>query len=277
MTPNRRRWVGVLSFAGAALLFGSGVAFAQGAPPPPPPEAPSTEEAPPPQPANPLYQARPPVRVIIVGRGPAAPAVLPPPLPGERPRALARQARWGRFYVGAGAGYLWPGGQLGRQYESGGAYSFWTGWRKRWLGFELGYLGAQLTRKLGDAPVIMTDAPMGASTVWDPYAGDAWFSQLMADAKLFWSIFCKSSLYARLGLNYTVLDYGNGFAKDGFGWQAGAGWDYRIRLGFAPDLVMKLRAEALYTWAKVKCGTSNDCHDISGVAALFYVNIGWAP
>jgi hypothetical protein len=188
------------------------------------------------------------------------------------------QGRLGRFYLGAGAGYIWPGGELGQRYASGGAFSFWTGWRKRWLGIEAGYLGAQLVRKLGDAPTILTagNDSLG-STVWDPYAGDAAFSQLTADGKVFLNLFCRSSIYARLGLNYTSLNYGSGFTKDGFGWQTGVGWDYRIRLSFAPDLVLKLRAETLYTWAKVKCGISNDCHDISGLAALFYVNIGWSP
>lgn len=264
----------LLALAGLTLLCASSVLLAQGLPPPPPPP-PSADQAPPPEP-GPLFTTRPPVPVVIVDRAPAPVRVLPPPLPREQRPLRRASSPYGRFYVGAGAGYLWPGGTLGEQFESGGIYALWTGWRRRWLGFELGYLGAQLTRKAGDAPVILANEP-GATTFWDPYAGDAYFSQLTSDAKVFLSLFCKSSLYARLGLNYTALDYGSGFKKDGFGWQAGVGWDYRIRLSFAPDLVLKLRAEALYTWAKLKCVEGGDCHDFSGLATLFYVNLGWSP
>jgi len=90
-------------------------------------------------------------------------------------------------------------------------------------------------------------------------------------------VFCRSSIYARLGLNYTILEYAEGLTNDGFGWQAGAGWDWRIRLSWAPDLILKLRAEALYTWARLRCGEGNGCKDFAGTAAMFYVNLGWSP
>jgi hypothetical protein len=265
------RWKTIAVAAAAWLWLSPGGASAQWAPPPPPPPPPPSE-APPPPPPNALQTARPPVPVVIVGRGPA-PVVKHPPRRHHRRRHAP--SPYGRFYVGAGAGYFWPSGALGKQYQSGGAFSFWTGWRKRWFGFELGYLGANLTRKYGEMPSPFLNGNVSDS-VWDPYSGDAMMSQLSADAKVFLPIFCRSSIYARLGLNYTILNYDTGFQRDGFGWQSGLGWDWRIRLSFAPDLVMKLRAEGLYTWAKIKCGEGN-CKALSGAAAMFYVNLGWSP
>jgi len=179
-----------------------------------------------------------------------------------------------------GGGYLWPTGEIGTRFESTGLFAAWAGWRKRWLGFEVGYLGAQLLRNWEDVPAVPPPAgqPAGADGLTTtPAEGDAFLHQLTADAKLFLTVFCRSSVYARLGLNYTRLDYGDGVIQDGFGWQTGAGWDYRIRLSWWPDVILKLRAEALYTWARLRCGEGQGCRDLAGVAGIFYVNLGWSP
>lgn len=281
MTHPTLRLLGflVIGLAGALLaLLGDRVVQAQPAPPPPPPLPASTAAPPPPPPpAVDLRRLKPPVHVVVVGRGQARPKHARPRRRHPRRRG---SSPYGRFYLGAGAGFLWTGGEVGRDFDSGGTWVLWTGWRKGWLGFEAGYLGARLTRKSYDVLLAEPTVPPGGSPQglsWDPYAGDATLAQLTMDAKIFLTVFCRSSLFARIGLNYTRLDFGQGYAKDGFGWQSGAGWDYRIRLSFAPDVILKLRAEALYTWAKLKCGGSVGCKDLSGVAALFYVNLGWSP
>jgi hypothetical protein len=155
-------------------------------------------------------------------------------------------------------------------------YALWAGWRKRWLGFEVGYLGAQLLRSWEEVLASPIGWPAGSSTT-ATVPGDAFLHQLTVDAKLFVTVFCRSSVYARLGLNYTQLAYDSGELQDGFGWQTGAGWDYRIRLSWWPDVILKLRAEALYTWARLRCGEGQGCKDLAGVAGIFYVNLGWSP
>jgi hypothetical protein len=209
--------------------------------------------------------------------GEVAPA---PPRPRRARRPPRKSSPYGRLYLGVGGGYLWPTGEIGTRFESTGLFAAWAGWRKRWLGFEVGYLGAQLLRNWEEVPAVPPPAgeTAGADGLTTTTAeGDAFLHQLTADAKLFLTVFCRSSVYARLGLNYTRLDYGHGVIQDGFGWQTGAGWDYRIRLSWWPDVILKLRAEALYTWARLRCGEGQGCRDLAGVAGIFYVNLGWSP
>lgn len=254
-----------------AVVIGIGLVFAAGAdaalaqeggyapPPPPPPPAPDTV-SPAPAPAAPAAQGAPPRR--------------------RRPRY--RPSPWGRLYLGAGGGYLIPGGELGNQFQSGGAYGVWAGWRKGWLGFEMGYLGSQLAFAAFELPdsVIMYNSeiaqPLQGSYVTHS-ASDARLSHFTGDVKVFLRLFCSSTLFARIGANYTELALASGATYTGYGYQYGAGIDYRIRLGYRPDVILKLRAEVVKVHANLAVGGAEDRRGLSGMYMMLFVNLGWSP
>lgn len=251
---------------GLLLAGGAGTAAAQDggyAPPPPPP-----------QPAAPDTVTPPPAPGEQSARPDAQPYAQPPPPRRRRPRY--RPSRWGRFYLGVGGGYLIPGGELGESLKPGGAYGAWLGWRKRWIGFEVGYLGAQLQSDPTDAPVIGFDVPVSGTTLTasPPRAS---LSQLTGDVKLFLRLFCSTTLFGRIGVSYHTLALENGTRYTGAGYQYGAGIDYRIRLSRRPNLILKLRAEVLQFQAKLAVGDSEDRRSLSGVYAMGFINLGWSP
>jgi len=201
-------------------------------------------------------------------------------LPPRRRRPRYRASPWGRFYLGVGGGYLIPGGELGSQFKSGGAYGAWAGWRKGWIGFELGYLGAQLTNDLPPNVLMANNAnppPPQGSYILTSAASTAQLSQLTGDVKVFLRLFCSATLFARFGANYTTLAQDNGTTYAGYGYQYGAGLDYRIRLGYRPDLILKLRAEVLQTHADLTRNDAMDRRSLSGVYMMLFLNLGWSP
>jgi hypothetical protein len=155
----------------------------------------------------------------------------------------------------------------------------WAGWRKRWLGFEVGYLGANLTPEL--PPNVLMDAPTGgAATPTDMVIGAppaARLGHLTADVKLFFRLFCKTTLFGRVGMNHTTLDQGEAARYSGLGYQYGAGLDHRIRLGYRPDLILKLRAEVVHVHAALQVGEDPDRRSLSGLYVMFHLNLGWSP
>ncbi len=257
---NTRGALALIMGFGLLLALGGDLAHAQDGgyapPPPPPPPAPDTTAPAPPPPAD---------------------YAQPPPPRRRRPRY--RPSRWGRFYVGAGGGYVIPGGELGQQLKSGGAYGAWLGWRKRWIGFELGYLGAQLTPAPSEQIIVNdgidppTDTAHGV--IGSPPVSR--LSHITADMKLFLRLFCSSTIFGRIGINYTELDQAGGTKHTGYGYQYGAGIDYRIRLGYRPDLILKLRAEVVHMHANLTVGESEDRRLMSGLYMMFYLNLGWSP
>lgn len=173
---------------------------------------------------------------------------------------------------------MWPRGQVGKQLDSGMAYGAWLGWRKRWIGVELGYLGARLGNEA--PPVITTgnsdNEPSAVEYVtYDP--NQARISHVTADIKLFLTVFCRASLFARVGVNYTHIGYSWQPSASGYGYQYGGGVDVRIRLSHRPDWVLKLRAEVVNVSSAVKTADEIDRRSFSGLYAMLYVNLGWAP
>jgi hypothetical protein len=230
-------------------------------PPPPPPPAPPAPDTTSPEPA-------PPPTTTADGR-------LPPR--ARRPRY--RPSPWGRFYLGAGGGYMVPGGEVGTRFQPGGAYGAWLGWRKGWIGFEVGYLGARLALDLPDSVIVNSDndtEPTGGNYVTYS-APDARLSHVTGDVKVFFRLFCSSTLFARFGANYTTLSLADGTKYAGVGYQYGAGLDYRIRLGFRPDLILKLRAEVLQIQAGLTPVGVEDHRNLSGIYMMLYLNLGWSP
>jgi hypothetical protein len=63
----------------------------------------------------------------------------------------------------------------------------------------------------------------------------------------------------------------------GYGYQIGGGIDYRVRLSWRPDLILKLRAEVVNVRAALRDEAEYDAGSFSGLYAMFYVNLGWAP
>lgn len=256
----RKCALGVVMGFGLLLLGGAPTAFAQeggyAPPPPPPPPAPdSASPAPPPH----------------------APAAHP--LPPRRRRPRYRASRWGRFYLGVGGGYVIPGGELGNQFQPGGAYGVWAGWRKGWIGFEMGYLGSQLTYNLSPSVLVPNNSnPSNAeSSYLTTAATTAQLSHFTGDVKIFLRLFCSATLFARFGANYTSLSMDSGTQYTGYGYQYGAGLDYRIRLGYRPDLILKLRAEVLNVQADLALGDTQERRSLSGMYMMVYVNLGWSP
>jgi len=259
---SRRCTLSLVMGIGVALAGGVDAALAQeggyAPPPPPPPPPPAADTASP---------------------APAPPGTAAQPAPPRRRRPRYRPSPWGRFYLGAGGGYLIPGGELGDQFQSGGAYGAWAGWRKRWIGFEVGYLGSNLTQDLPDRVTLTVDGIPQASegSTLTASASTARLSHLTGDVKVFLRLFCSSTLFARLGANYTELALANGARYTGYGYQYGAGLDYRIRLGYRPDLILKLRAEVLHVQADLAVGDSGDRRSLSGLYMMVLVNLGWSP
>ena len=265
MRSNRCSIIAGLVLAG--ILTGPAQAqygdYAPPPPPPPPPPAPGPEAGPPPPP----------------------PAAAYPPATQPQRRARYRPSPYGRFYVGAGAGYVWPGNELGSNLRGNWAYGVWTGWRKRWLGFELGYLGAKLRYEVPDV-IFANGGDVAVNTPQDGVAPQASvmypdnnvsLSHITADAKVFIRLFCSTSLYARLGVNYTGLKLGGGEAMKGFGYQYGGGFDIRIRLSYRPNLVLKLRAEVVQIQADLRSEYDTRRYGLSGLYTMLYVNLGWSP
>lgn len=248
--------IGLLLLSGADAAFAQEGGYAPPPPPPPPPPAPDT---------------------VSPAPAPAPDAAQPAPPRRRRPRY--RASHWGRFYLGVGGGYLIPGGELGDQFKSGGAYGVWAGWRKRWIGFEMGYLGSQLSYELPDTVIMSVDGnpPTSGGSYLTASASTARLSQLTGDVKVFLRLFCSATLFARIGANYTALALGSGTQYTGYGYQYGAGLDYRIRLGYRPDLILKLRAEVLQTHADLALGDAQDRRSLSGLYMMLFVNLGWSP
>ncbi len=258
-------------------------AFAQDggyAPPPPPPPPP------PPSPDAPDTTSPAPGPATAPGQTPADTAAQPMPPQGRRPRY--RPSRWGRFYLGAGGGYMIPGGEVGDQFQPGGAYGVWMGWRKGWIGFEMGYFGAHLALDLPDSVIVNSDGETddvvgdtGGEVTQGSYvtysAAEARLSHITGDVKIFFRLFCSSTLFARFGANYTELALADGTKHVGVGYQYGAGLDYRFRLGFRPDLILKLRAEVLQIHADLSPVGVQDRRNLSGVYMMLYLNLGWSP
>lgn len=269
MRSNRSILSGILGM-GLLLTVGANSASAQEggyAPPPPPPQptAPDTV-TPPPAPGE---QPAPPT-----AEPGAQPYAQPPPPRRRRPRY--RPSRWGRFYLGAGGGYLMPGGELGKTLKAGGAYGAWLGWRKRWIGLEVGYLGAQLQSEPTAPFAPFYNEPV-SSTNLTASGPRARLSQLTGDVKIFLRLFCSSSIFGRIGVSYNTLSLEDGTRLTGAGYQYGAGIDYRIRLSRRPNLILKLRAEVLQFQAKLAVGDSEDRRSLSGVYAMGYLSLGWSP
>jgi hypothetical protein len=214
-----------------------------------------------------------------VSPAPAASAAHPAPPPPRRHRPRYRPSPWGRFYLGAGGGYLIPGGELGNGSRPGAAYGVWVGWRKRWIGFELGYLGSRLASEMPDSVVVNNDGntqpPPGGYLTFSP--PEVRLSHLTGDVKIFLRLFCASTLFARIGANYTELAVGSASKYRGYGYQYGAGLDYRIRLGYRPDLILKLRAEVVQVHANLTLDAQEDRSSLSGLYMMLFVNLGWSP
>ena len=259
------RFVGralALSVTLLLLALAGGEASAQYAPPPPPPPPPPAPEP------GPTAQPPPPVSCS------PAPACRRTP---RRARRRYRPGRLGRFYLGGGAGYVWPRGDVGKQLKPGVGYGAWFGWRKRWIGVELGYLGS----RLNDNSTII---PMGnggdepAPTEYVAYnPSQARISHVTGDVKLFISLFCRTSIFARVGVNYTHISYGRQESRSGYGYQYGGGLDFRIRISRRPDWILKLRAEVVNVSTAVKTEDEVDRRSFHGLYAMLYVNLGWAP
>jgi len=261
------RYVGralALSVTLLLLALAGGEASAQyAAPPPPPPPPPAPEPGPNTQPPPPVSCA--PARAPACRRAP------------RKARRRYRPGRLGRFYLGGGAGYLWPHGDVGKLLKSGVAYGAWFGWRKRWIGVELGYLGSRLNDNSTIIPMGNGGDEPAPTKYVAYYPSQARISHVTADVKLFISLFCRTSIFARVGVNYTHIGYAVQKSRTGLGYQYGGGLDFRIRLSRRPDWILKLRAEVVNVSSAVKTEDEIDRRSYSGLYAMLYVNIGWAP